>query len=79
MKRVDHKKYYMKTLSQFFAEANQDRDDCSGWWFGNGRKEAEGALFIVKGNEAANKAYNLLCNHGLITPGKPVVDKIDKT
>jgi hypothetical protein len=25
-------------------------------------------------NEPATKAYSLLCNHGLITPGKPVID-----
>lgn len=64
-------------LQSLFNQANQDTDAASIWFLHSGppdRDKADGAVIIVKGAEATLKAYNLLCNHGLLTPGKPVTE-----
>ncbi len=72
--QIDVDDFDCRTLPEYISEANQDSDPASFWFFGEHAGESIGGVMIVKGQEAAHKAYNLLCNHGLITPGKPVID-----
>lgn len=65
-------------LRDLFEQANQDSDAASGWWLCQSchtpPEERDGLIVIIKGSEAALKAYSLLCNHGLLTPGKPITE-----
>jgi hypothetical protein len=61
-------------LQKMTEAANEDSDPVSMWWLGRtfDTKECDGAVIIVKGNEATHKLYNILCNKGLLTPDKPI-------
>jgi hypothetical protein len=73
MKTIFLKKYKGLSLRNLVADANQDTDAASVFCLREHPDQTEGAIIIVKGHNEANKAYTLLCQHGLITPGKPVV------
>lgn len=72
MAKLNLKKYIGANLDNLVSQANQDSDPASIFFLGDGIKAAEGAVIIVKGNVVANKAYNVLCSHKMITPGKKV-------
>lgn len=62
------------TTRQLLKRAHEDTDPISVFVDGTNWKDAEGAIFVVKGGGRAQAVYEMFTRQGLITEGKPVID-----
>lgn len=61
-----------RDLREMISRANKDADAASYFVNGESWDDCDGVVIIVKGREDAFRACNILANHGMSTPGKPI-------